>query len=337
MKHVLFTHTDLDGAGCRILFEIFHAPEYEVFNAGNGMIDTVVKDNLAKYSKEDEIIFGDICPSMDLLQQLHDDGYNVKVFDHHATNGYAMDVLGPNGYVQSVPSENGLYESGTSMMWKYYITNKSNFVGKTSGSLADKFQNAVRSYDTYEWKETNYMEAKYLQILFGLLGMDGFCKHYEEYILTSDSDDLIPGNDQMFIDARLNAENMAIDNFIKNADLPDIAFGEYTGKFYYGPTGVNVSELANRYLEANPDVDFICVWTAGYNNVSFRTRRDDIDLGAYIALPLGGGGHPKAAGTSFSDEEMWNFTAMAMDMLTFKYDEGVDAVFPPKVNGAVNE
>ncbi len=38
--------------------------------------------------------------------------------------------------------------------------------------------------------------------------------------------------------------------------------------------------------------------------VSYRTVRDDIDLGGEIAHSLGGGGHRKAAGSTFSGEDM---------------------------------
>ena len=36
--------------------------------------------------------------------------------------------------------------------------------------------------------------------------------------------------------------------------------------------------------------------------VSYRTVKDDIDLGKDVAKVFGGGGHPKAAGSQFAEE-----------------------------------
>lgn len=306
MKHVLFTHTDLDGAGCRILFEITNNDDCTVFNCENGNIDNVVNKNIGYYSIEDEIVFGDICPSLETLTKLRDDGYNVKVFDHHFTNSYASKVF-ESAIVQHYQSDDGLYESGTSLMWKYYVTDRSMFSGGTDGVLAHAFQNAVRSYDTYEWKETHYMPAKHLQTLFSILGMDIFCDHYKEYIKHSYTEHIIPPNDQIFVDSKLDAENRNIENFIKNDPTSKFNIGGWNGRFYYGTTGANISELANRYLEENTDVDFIAIWPAGYGSISFRTRRDDLNLGTEIAAPFGGGGHPKAAGASIEDTALKGF------------------------------
>jgi nanoRNase/pAp phosphatase (c-di-AMP/oligoRNAs hydrolase) len=42
----------------------------------------------------------------------------------------------------------------------------------------------------------------------------------------------------------------------------------------------------------------------GYGGVSYRTVKEDIDLGQEIAHSFGGGGHRKAAGSSFDGNEM---------------------------------
>ena len=39
----------------------------------------------------------------------------------------------------------------------------------------------------------------------------------------------------------------------------------------------------------------------GNKTVSYRAVKDDIDLGKDVAQLFGGGGHPKAAGSEFSE------------------------------------
>ena len=62
-----------------------------------------------------------------------------------------------------------------------------------------------------------------------------------------------------------------------------------------------VSELGNRLCKMHPEIDFIAMIDMGTKTVSYRTVKDDIDLGKDIAQLFGGGGHPKAAGSEFSD------------------------------------
>ena len=59
------------------------------------------------------------------------------------------------------------------------------------------------------------------------------------------------------------------------------------------------SELGNTLCKLNPDLDFVAIINIGIGVVSFRTIKDDIDLGKDIAQKFGGGGHPKSAAMHF--------------------------------------
>ena len=61
------------------------------------------------------------------------------------------------------------------------------------------------------------------------------------------------------------------------------------------------SELGNRLCQMHPEFDFVALINMD-GTVSYRTIRDDIDLGKDIAQVFGGGGHPKAAGSQISKE-----------------------------------
>ena len=61
------------------------------------------------------------------------------------------------------------------------------------------------------------------------------------------------------------------------------------------------SELGNRLCQLHPEIDFVAMIDMN-GNVSYRTVKDDIDLGKDVAKLFGGGGHPKAAGSRFSKD-----------------------------------
>ena len=64
-----------------------------------------------------------------------------------------------------------------------------------------------------------------------------------------------------------------------------------------------MSELAHQFLTKHPEFDIFVsfsLWKGG--EFSFRTIKDDLDLGKDVASPIGGGGHPKASGAQINDE-----------------------------------
>ena len=119
LKEILFTHDDLDGVGCSVIYHLAHMhmrehEEYEVVNCSNFSINDDVRKWLSLISpNETEITFADICCDEYLLKELYNIGYDIKVFDHHKTNMYACDIV--EG-AQIIPiNELGVMESGTSL------------------------------------------------------------------------------------------------------------------------------------------------------------------------------------------------------------------------------
>ena len=52
----------------------------------------------------------------------------------------------------------------------------------------------------------------------------------------------------------------------------------------------------------NPGLEYIVMIDICNGKVSYRTTRDDLNLGTEIAHSYGGGGHAKAAGSTFDRE-----------------------------------
>ena len=59
------------------------------------------------------------------------------------------------------------------------------------------------------------------------------------------------------------------------------------------------SELGNTLVKRHPELDFIVMIDMGEKSVSYRSVKDNIDLGKNVAAKFGGVGHPKAAGHFF--------------------------------------
>ena len=316
LKHILFTHDDLDGAGCRIVYEIAHMDsklkkdeDYMVINCSNGGVDAEVMEvlNSGKIDKNTEIMFGDIVASRETLEYIVNNFSMPKIFDHHRTNFFATWIV-PEAVI--VPeNELGVMQSGTSLMYQYFNSGNEPIWGTWMGNpeFMSDLVDTIRSYDTYEWKETNNILARKLMILFTLLGMDKFCETYIDRIWKDQySGELIDRNDIKFVDAKMDNEQKIIDSITPD-DVYQIEVRGLKTAFALGSFGVSVSELGNQFLEKYPEFDMFAaftLWRGG--EFSFRSIRDDLDLGKDIALVIGGGGHPKAAGAqideSFRDE-----------------------------------
>lgn len=317
LKSILFTHDDLDGAGCRVVYEIMKKNEvkgedYLVINCGNATIDEDVSQTILNaknlgITKETEIIFADIVSHIEILESLKLAFNTVRIFDHHRTNFPAQQVI--EGAVIVPENEMGVMESGTSLLYKYFAelgvldpVTYDIFDKKYNQKLIGHFVDTVRSYDTYEWKENDNRIAKELQTLFFMLGMERFCKRYVDLLTTEGAGDtLISVYDMDFVSARLEAEQAVIDSITPD-DVYQFDLRGYKAAFILGSKGANISELSHQFLQKYPEFDIFSAFMLGRKaEFSFRTIRDDIDVGATFALPIGGGGHAKASGAPLKE------------------------------------
>lgn len=305
LSKILFTHEDLDGAGCKIVFEVYCSNmkkgiDYDVITCSNSNIDKMVRNSLDKpgyINKNTDIYFADICPSVELVSEIINkfgEGH-LMIYDHHKTNIGIKEIC--KNAVISIEDKDCL-QCGASLLLRsldkylYHSLDTNHLF-----FLIDLIDN-IRSYDTWEWKIVDNPYPKRLQILFSLLGMDSFCERFVNIITRSESvpKDIISSIDNEFIDAKLKRDSEIINN-ISEDDIHQATVNGYRVALLIKSMGASISDIADSFLKKYPQYD-IFAYVSFYKGLvfEFRTRREDLDLGAEIAKPIGGGGHPKAAG-----------------------------------------
>ncbi len=332
LKTMGFFHDDLDGAGVTLLYRLAHMDEefgkdYAFVNVGNNEVDQAINDAIGAgvVGPDTKVLFADISPRREVLEYLQKCGYDIMIVDHHRTNFFATQIY-PDAII--VPqNELGVLQSGTSLLYQWYSQrNMEPDVHLTfldpevvNQRLLAQWVDCVRAYDIYEWKEKGDMVPKYMQTLFFLLGMDRYIDKYIKKLTNLDDDKLIDDTDMEFIQARLENEQAIIESFTPDDVYQFLVRGKKAA-FIMDRRGANISELANQFLTKYPEFDIMVGFSLVRNGeFSFRTVRDDIDLGADFANPIGGGGHPKAAGAPLSDHMLDRFINHLIDELNRGY------------------
>ena len=333
MKVIGFFHDDLDGAGCTTVFNVAHqhmGEDAKIVNCSNSNVDVKVTQEIWGQKPVDPdimICFGDICPTRTMLEKLATEFDNIWIWDHHKTNLFAKEVI-ENAKIVPEPV-NGKLESGTSLMYQYYVSLAKSFSHDKRGlyfnnpanhQLLKSFVDTVRSYDTYEWKETNNFLAKKLQTLYNLLGMDRFVRKYTARLTDlRDSNVLIEEQDLTFIDSKVEQEQRSIDAVsTDDVYVRDITKGNrgYKCALKLSTGGMNISELSYQFLSKHPEFDIFIGINLGSGDLQYRTIKDDIDTGAIFAKPGGGGGHPKASGSPIPEQLQDNVIAAIVDHIS---------------------
>ena len=309
-KIKLFTHTDLDGIGCAVLAYLAFKDDVDVEFCDYKDIDEKVNVFLNKefWDKTyDKIFITDISVSERMAEVIDCDPLDSKrldvtLLDHHATaewlNKYEWATV-------EVRDCNDVKTSGTMMFYRYLLS---------KGLLAhlfdyhidnvSRFARIVRDYDTWRWKDDKNLGydgiiCKQVNDIFHIYGRNEFinwsiCKIKDRlarpYPNFDHMDKLILENKQKDIDNYVSQKNKQLMTVKDN-------FGYTCGVVF---AERYVSELGNRLSELHPELDYIAMIDIGFGGVSYRTVKDDIDLGGEIAHSFGGGGHKKAAGSTFN-------------------------------------
>ncbi|MDR3290087.1 MAG: hypothetical protein LBT02_02270 [Rickettsiales bacterium] len=275
-KNILFTHTDLDGAGCALLLKTFLGLD-EIYYISHGLdnkIDNDIKKHLSKHNPKDVNVFiTDISPNTEeMFEWLIKNCSSVNVLDHHKSqehftkykefvyyNGKCGTLL-VKEYLQSL----GKWEHRYLKDWNYFVEMVNDI---DLWILADPF-------------------SKDLNSLFFFMGMAKFVEVFTDkpYMMYRYND---------IIDILQKTEEHYVKN-VMGQKQPCACGGDYVFAEWFG------NEVCNELARNN--VDHIGVFiNMKSKSVSLRSI-GDVDV-SVIAKANGGGGHRNSSGFSFESLE----------------------------------
>lgn len=292
----LFTHTDLDGVGCAVLAKLAFKDEVDIEYCNYDEINEKVLEYINQNDNKIPIYITDISVKEELAKLLDKRG-NVQLLDHHPT---ALELNKYSWCRVMVEDLSGLKTSGTKMFYHWLGMNGCFSDELENNKLLNRFAELVRDYDTWRWAELGDegIICKQVNDLLYLYGREKFISWCVSKICCSDSFNL-DDTDKLLFDIK----QKEIDDYVEEKDKQLftspmcgwIAGFVFADKYF--------SELGNRLCKMHPEIDFVAMIDMD-GTVSYRTIREDLDLGQRVAKQFGGGGHPKAAGSQFSKEVM---------------------------------
>lgn len=285
----LFTHTDLDGVGCAVLAKLAFGNDVDVEYCNYDDIDSKVEEyfNSGLYNY---CHITDISISEELAYNINNSDRCFQLLDHHAT---ALSLNKFDWCIVEVENEDGIKTSGTEMYYHYLVYN--DYLNRSD--TLNRFVELVRNYDTWRWSilGEDGIICKQVNDLLYLYGREKFVDwclgglHFDTFPKLEYADKLVLEIEQNNIDNYVEKKNKQLLIMPLCGKTCGVVFAE---KYF--------SELGNRLCQMRPEIDFVAMIDMS-GTVSYRTIKNDIDLGKDVAKLFGGGGHAKAAGSIFAN------------------------------------
>jgi oligoribonuclease NrnB/cAMP/cGMP phosphodiesterase (DHH superfamily) len=289
----LFTHTDLDGVGCAVLAKIAFDSNVDIEYCNYDEINNKVNDFIyTELELEDICHITDISITDEIAKDIDENSNQFYLLDHHPT---ALDLNKYNWCTVKIEDEyTKLKTCGTEMYYKWLVN---------GGYLKDnsqlrEFVSVVRDYDTWRWTTIgeNGIICKKINDLLYLYGRERFI----DWCISRISDKQFPlltSSDKLLLEIK----QKEIDDYIDKKDktIFTTTLCGYTCGFVFAERFF--SELGNKLCLRHPELDFVAMIDMD-GTVSYRSVKDNVDVGKDIAKIYGGGGHPKAAGSQFSND-----------------------------------
>lgn len=313
-KFIIITHSDLDGVGAAVIGKVVFNKQFTEFifcsyhNVNEKVLD-VLRNR--EYS---HIFITDISVNEEVAEII-DTEYRGKVslLDHHSN----LDYLNKYEWAIVEPGVEGAQgrESGTSLFYNYLLE-KCKF--KPNEAMIN-FVEKVRSYDTWDWSNfTNDEEAKQLNDYFGKIGFYDFIQEYSEKLLNNDIElfsetaKKINKYTQKNIDMVVNSKNKSM--VVK--ELEGYKIGFVFIEIYH-------SEVGNRLLKLNPQLDAVILVDLGNKKISLRsTDNSKFDCSLISKKWFGGGGRKNTGGAVITNEIMNKIQNIAFNI--FNIDTNTD-------------
>lgn len=329
------THTDLDAAGCDVVFRAAFGPADVLYTVNHDRIDNTVKKAVYKdigiqattvantdsgQGREDiqnaldthgDIILWvtDIAPNegtLDILNTLRRHGLFKELFvvDHHPTTEW----LGLDKY-----KEFAVWRKGQCGAWLAYDCGiqRGVFPPVEPGCMSPlrEFVNAVDAYDLWKLDSPCRKRGEQLNKLFKFYGHNRFVDAFSR---------------DPFVDRERDMQHLIriMDEKIQGLIAARIHDLRRAGRAYYEDSDGNryqlifddasdlTSQVGHAALDEFEALDYVVIVRA--NGVfSLRSREGEVDV-SQIAKRHGGGGHPGAAGFKVDTETFYRFLLKAL-------------------------
>lgn len=298
-KIKIFTHNDLDGISCKILFEhVFKNADIvvcSVANVNDKIKDFIMGGDIELYK---HVIITDLSIDDDVEKLLNSINIKKMLLDHHKTALYLN-----RNYWATIITENieGTKQSAASLVLHFLIETK--LIDENINNII-KFVEYSRLYDTWEWKQEETDIPLKLNNLLYYIGEEDFTKYFlsefkkekEFKILCEKHKELLiyyEKEKEKYIESKMNKlriyinKETSIIKFIKNIFRTDNAL--YITVLC--DRNDCISFLGDRILTEH-NVDYVKIIYDG--GVSLRSKGNfDVSV---IAKKNGGGGHKNASG-----------------------------------------
>lgn len=285
MKTLLITHTDLDGISPIILLNLINEKfDYKSIEIHD--IETEFEKLFATNIKEYDIVYiCDLTIPENIYEKMESEKVNYYVFDHHATHEYAID----NPRVTLVFDYEGKKTCATEIFYKYLL----NTHKELDTPVIRDYVEQVRQLDTFTFESD---KGRDLDIIKEALGKKKFIQSMVRRLKKDGIEFTFSAFEKRF--TKIKKEELL--RFMENKENKMFKYliqGKKCGVVF---SENNKSELGNFLSERHPELDLIILIDAA-SRISYRTCKEDSPVNEF-ASTYGGGGHPKASGSRFNDD-----------------------------------
>ena len=288
MKDLLISHVDLDGVSPNILLNLTNRKcEYKNIEIADidETFDELFTKDLTKY---EHIYICDLTLTEHVYDLINNSNLNnIKIFDHHISHYFAKDY----DYTDIRCDIDGVKTCGTELFYlyllkKYKELNKNNI---------KEFVQLVKELDTYTFIDEE--SAQNLNNLHDLLGHKDFISSMTKRLKKDKKHFEFTQFEKRLFKIQRNKINRYIQNKETEMKIYTIK-GKKCGIVF---AENNKSETGNYLSNKHPELDLIILIDAS-SRISYRTSKEDVDLNEFASF-YGGGGHKKASGYRFTDDD----------------------------------
>ncbi len=268
-KRILFTHTDLDGVGCAVIYNKCF-PDVQTYFTDPEHVNLDVAEIVSREEDFVPVMIADLSVKPEIAEYLDQRG-NVELIDHHH---YTAEKL--NVYPWCIVDESAC---ATKLMFN---------VMSTRFTLDDYklFVDIVDNYDRWGEGKGPTDHAQDMSRLCFLLGHKEFLKGMlrDSSIKFSEAETFLINVDKE-AERRYIAESLP--KVIGLTDQEGNTYGLISAERY-------ISALGHAIIHQIPEIEYAIILDYHNDKVHLRSK-GKVDVGV-IAMKCGGGGHHRAAG-----------------------------------------